>query len=148
MVLEGTLAALVADRAVQRVVDEQEFQHPVLGLTGPLGFGVNDHPGCTLEHARGLQSGAPACVDLNEAHSAHANRLHPTVVAEPRDVGTGALASLDQQFTRVGGHRLAVYLYLDDRVLHCVRAHEPASPAGTATATGMPSPRVIRASNS
>ena len=32
LVLEGALAALVAHRAVERVVDEQELEHPVLGL--------------------------------------------------------------------------------------------------------------------
>ena len=34
LVLQGALAALVADRAVQRVVDEQQLHHPVLGLLG------------------------------------------------------------------------------------------------------------------
>ncbi len=32
LVLERALAALVADRAVERVVDEEELEHPVLGL--------------------------------------------------------------------------------------------------------------------
>ena len=48
LVLQGAFAALIADRAIQRVVDEQEFHHAFLGATGNLGGVLSlDH------HARG-----------------------------------------------------------------------------------------------
>ena len=37
LVLQGAFAALVADWAIQRVVDQQEFHHAFLGATGNLG---------------------------------------------------------------------------------------------------------------
>ena len=43
-VLQRALAALVADRAVERVVDEQELDDRFLRLGHPLGLGVDDHP--------------------------------------------------------------------------------------------------------
>ena len=47
LVLQGAFAALIADRAVQRVVDEQEFHHAFLGATGNLGgaLGLHHHAG-------------------------------------------------------------------------------------------------------
>src|SRR3712207_6116920 len=42
-VLERALAALVADRAVERVVDEQELEHGVLRRVHALVLGVDDH---------------------------------------------------------------------------------------------------------
>ena len=43
LVLERALAALVADRAVERVVDEEELEDAVLGLLGDRGLGVDLH---------------------------------------------------------------------------------------------------------
>ena len=47
LVLQRAFAALVADRAVQRVVDQQQFHHAVLGLVGGLGgvLGAHHHVG-------------------------------------------------------------------------------------------------------
>src|SRR3712207_6204811 len=44
-VLERALAALVAHRAVQRVVLEQELEHPVLTVPRHLGVRADDHVG-------------------------------------------------------------------------------------------------------
>src|SRR5262245_45960548 len=42
-VLQLALAALVADRAVERVVDEQELHDALLGGHGLIGMGVDFH---------------------------------------------------------------------------------------------------------
>jgi hypothetical protein len=42
-ILQLALAALVADRAVQRVVDEQELHHRLLRLDGLVALGAHDH---------------------------------------------------------------------------------------------------------
>ena len=98
LVLQRALAALVADRAVERVVDEQELEDAVLRLLGDVGFGLDDHAVAHREHAARLQAGAAAGVDLDEAHTAHADRLHARVVAEPRDVDAVAFGGGDEQF--------------------------------------------------
>ena len=144
LVLQRALAALVADRTVQRVVDKEELKHAVLGLAGPFRLGVDDHPRGARQHARRLEGRPPAGVDLDQAHTAHAHWLHTRVVAEAGDVGAGALAGVDQQLAWASCHRLAVN---GDLHVLSLGTHEPASPGATAE-TGIESPRMILASNS
>ena len=59
-------------------------------------------PGGALDHAARLQRGAPAGVDLDEAHAAHADRVHPRVVAEARDVDAVPLGGVDDQLALAG----------------------------------------------
>ena len=116
LVLEGALAALVADRAVERVVHEQELEDAVLGLLRGLALGLHDHVGRHRDHAGRLERRATARVDVDDAHAAHAHRLHARVVAEARDVGAGALGGLDHELAGHGLDRRAV-----DREDHRVR---------------------------
>ncbi len=97
LVLQRALATLVAHRAVERVVGEQELEHAVLGLLDLLRGGVDDHALAGLDEAGRLQGGAPRALHLDQAHAAHADGLHPRVVAEAGDVGPGALGRGDQQ---------------------------------------------------
>ena len=72
-VLERALAALVADRAVERVVDEDELERRVLAL-GRLRGGLrraHDHPVLRGQGAAGLELRDP--LDLDEAHPAGAD---------------------------------------------------------------------------
>ena len=87
LVLQRALAALVAHRAVERVVDEQELEDAVLRLLGRPRDSVSTFmSGRHRDHARRLERRAAAGVDLDDAHPAHADRLHARVVAEARDV--------------------------------------------------------------
>ena len=67
-----------------------------------------DHAVAALDHAARLQRRAATGVDLDEAHAAHADRVHPRVVAEPGDVGAGALARVDEQLALLGDDLVAV----------------------------------------
>src|SRR5690348_9164639 len=67
-VLQGALAALVADRAVERMVDEQELDDPLLGLLDAVGLSVDDHAVLDRRRAAGLQ--LRDALDLDEAHAA------------------------------------------------------------------------------
>src|SRR5690606_19139092 len=80
----------------------------LLGLLGHLGLGLDDHVGGALEHARGLERRAAAGVDLDEAHPAHAHRLHPGVGAEARDVDAVALGRVDDELALARRHHGAV----------------------------------------
>ena len=102
LVLQRALAALVAHRAVERVVGQQELEHAVLGLLHLLRGGVDDHAVAGLDEAGRLQRGAARALHLDQAHAAHADGLHARVVAEARDVGPGPLRRGDQQLALLG----------------------------------------------
>ncbi len=96
LVLQVALAALVADRAVERVVDEQELHHPAAGVAHHLGVGVH-------HHALGDRPGAGGdrlrrrLLDLHQAHAAIAGNRQPVVIAEPRHLDARRLAGLQDR---------------------------------------------------
>ena len=55
LVLERALAALVAHGAVERVVDEEELEHPLLGLAHPVALGLDLHALADVDHAADAQ---------------------------------------------------------------------------------------------
>ena len=128
LILQRALAALVAHRAVERVVDEEELDHAPLGLAGHLGgvLRVDLHAG-----ADGLGAGrdglgalghdpvAPGPGDFDQALPARGDGLEQRVVAEARDPHADPLGGADDE--RPGGNRhlLAVDREVDelDRLL-------------------------------
>lgn len=92
VVLEIALASLIADGAVQRVVDQDELQHTAPGQTSGLRVRVHSHGGCDLRAARG--DGFGRLGDLDQTHSAVAGDLEPLVVAEPGNDDAVLLARL------------------------------------------------------
>ncbi len=119
LVLQVALAALVADRAVERVVDEQELHHPfarlldhgrasidLLGRAVAVGRQVVDAHG-----ARG--DGLGHADHLDEAHAAVAGDRQALVVAEARDLDARLLARLQQRDAVLDLDRLTV----DDELL-------------------------------
>ncbi len=149
LILERALAALVADRAIEGMVDEQELEDAVLGLLGDVGLGVDHHVVADGQHATGLQRRTATGVDLDDAHPAHTDRLHPRVVAESGDVDPGVLACVDQQRTRLGGDGLAVDRHGDglgrplDSGHAAPRSTSVVSDSPMATATGIRAGRVM-----
>ena len=103
LVLQRALAALVADRAVERVVDQQELHDPLLRLVGDRagGLGVDDHALGDRQRARGLRLREPAAVagvgDVDQALPAGAHGREQRVVAEPRDLDADLLGGPDHQ---------------------------------------------------
>ena len=67
------------------------------------------------------QRRAATGVDLDDAHAAHADRVHPRVVAEARDVGAVALGGVDDQFVGAGVDLDPVDGDLHGRLGGCVR---------------------------
>src|SRR5262249_20152653 len=109
-VLQRALTALVADGAVEWVVDEQELDDRILRLLHTVGLRVDHHAVADRGRARGLQLRHP--LDLDQAHAAGADRVaHLRLVAEDRDLdvallggvlehralGRGPLATVDHQ---------------------------------------------------
>ena len=97
LVLQRALSTLVADRAVERMVGEEQLDHRLLGRLGRRRIGLHLHVRSDGDHARRLQHRPAPGVDVDEAHPAHAHRVHPLVVAEPRDVDVVALGGGDDE---------------------------------------------------
>jgi hypothetical protein len=125
-VLERALAALVADRAVERVIDEQEFDDRVLRLLHPVGLGVDDHSVADRGRAGGLKLRHP--LDLDQAHPAGADRIAELrLVTEDRDLDVAHLGRVVEHHPLGGRHLAAV----DDQ------GHRVADLAGQATAPAL-----------
>ncbi|CAM3971119.1 hypothetical protein NORO109296_15625 [Nocardiopsis rhodophaea] len=108
LVLQRALAALVADGAVQRVVDQEELHDPALGLLRHRGgeVGLDDHPVHDGDGAGGLRFGHAAPVarvgDLDEALAAGPGGFEQRVVAEAGDLDSQQFGGADDQ--RALGH--------------------------------------------
>jgi hypothetical protein len=101
-VLQRTLAALVAHRAVERVVQEQDLEHGVLAFAGAVGVRVDHHAVGGRRGAGRLQLGH--AFDLDQAHAAGADRgAQPRLVAEHGHLDAGLSRRLDQRHAL--GHR-------------------------------------------
>src|SRR5206468_7633934 len=89
-VLQRALAALVADRAVERMVDKDELERRVLRLGGHRRGqrGLDDHPVGHGQRAGGLRLRRTG-LDLAETHAAGADRRPESrYVAEDGDLDT------------------------------------------------------------
>ncbi|MNN45937.1 hypothetical protein D3C81_1602940 [compost metagenome] len=84
-ILELAFAALIADRAVERVVDQQEFHHGLLGLDGLFRVREDLHARRHRRGAGGQRLGR--LLHLHQAHAAVRRDGEFAVVAEMRDVG-------------------------------------------------------------
>src|SRR6266536_2388271 len=97
-VLQRALAALVADRTVERVVDEDELERGVLGDARHLGGAcrLDDHPVLRRQRAAGLRlRGHP--LDLDQAFfSSDTATTEPGLVAEDGDLDPGRSGGLDE----------------------------------------------------
>src|SRR5690606_35585901 len=104
LVLQVALAALVADRAVQRVVDEQELHHPFAGLLHHRRVSEDFRQfavraGANITHAHGAGRGRlwRAALHLDQTHAAVAGNRQTLVETETRNLGPGFLARLQQR---------------------------------------------------
>ena len=134
-VLQRALAALVADRAVERVVDQEELEHRVLALAGAVGVRVHDHAVGDRRGAGGLQLGH--ALDLDQAHAAGADgRAQARLVAEHRHLDAGLGRRLDQRHALGHGHLAVVDGQRDGVGLD--RRHQPASSSSSSSSSLVP----------
>ncbi len=113
--LQAALAGLVADRAVERVVDQQELHHPFAGVDDFLGRGMNDHPlanrrvapdrqfRCEPDHRVAVAVELRLAVlvqcwqaDIDQAHPAIAGDRELGMVTIMRDLDPDRARRLDQ----------------------------------------------------
>ena len=105
-ILQLAFPTLVTDRAIQRVVDEQELHHRLLGLDGLLTLGAHNHA-----HGHGRGTGGHGLGRLFHFHQAHATAGRDgqlLVVAEMRDVGARLFGRMHDHAARWHFDLLAV----------------------------------------
>src|SRR4051794_2938526 len=131
-VLKRALAALVADRAVERVVHEQELDYRVLSLLDVVGGGVHHHPVLDRRGAGGLE--LRHALDLDEAHAARAHRLAQLgFVAEVGDLDVALLGGVHEHLALGRAHLAPVDL--EDDLARLGAGHLYAGPASTVAAS-------------
>ena len=118
-VLQFALAALVAHRAIERMIGQQKFQHALARFMHLRRAGAHDHAGHGDERARGLQLGR--FFDFDQAHAASRLQRKPREVAERRHFDAHAPRGFDHQRSRRDGHVAVVNLQRDVfRICHFV----------------------------
>jgi hypothetical protein len=118
-VLQLAFAALVADRAVERVVDEQELHHALLRLHRLVALGAHDHALRHRRRAGGHRLGR--FLDLDQAHAAVRCDRQLLVVAEVRDVGAALVGRVHHHAAFRNLNLLAVEFDFDHVMGHSKR---------------------------
>ncbi len=123
LVLQVTLAALIANRAIQRMVDQQEFHHPFTGLLDHRRFGRNDWRfaiGAGAQIAYTERTGSlrlwRAAFDFHKAHAAIAGDGQALVETEARHFRARLFTRLQQRISVRNFH----FLVVDDQLRHLV----------------------------
>src|ERR1700736_553818 len=106
LVLQRAFAALVTDRAVEWMVDQQELEHALLVLVDLLGGGLDRHALSHVDGAGRLQ--LRHLLDFDQAHAADGHRRHLRMRAEDWDVDADLLGGVEDQGALRYRHRLAV----------------------------------------
>ena len=139
LVLQRAFATLVANRAVERVARQEEFNHVLARSFYRLGGGADHQPiahgsrtcGLQLRHPANLRvavlvqqgfAGRAVFVDrphFYKAHTAHADRLHLGVVTKDRDIVPDPFGGIDQIAALGNVVRLIVDVNLD-RIRHSI----------------------------
>ena len=107
-ILQLAFAALIANRAIQWMVDQQKFHHRLLRFDGAFRFGAHHH---ALRHRRGAGRHRLGCFfDIHQTHAAIGGDAEFAVVAKMRNKSTGLLGRLNHHAAFSHLHGLAVDL--------------------------------------
>ena len=93
LVLQVAFAALIANRAIERVVDEQKFHHPFTRLFDHRAVGADDLTLGGGQRAAGLRLGRPGG-NLDQTHTAIARDAEAFMIAKTRNFFSGKFARL------------------------------------------------------
>src|ERR1700730_3738460 len=120
LVLQVAFAALVADRTVKRVIDEQEFHHAFAGLPDHGRLSMHDRRFALRSRTTVAHSPGAACHGLrranqfDETHATIAGDGEAFMETEAWNLRAGNLAGLEQRVFRRNVHLVAV----DDDFCH------------------------------
>ena len=115
-VLQLAFPALIADRAVQRVVDQQEFHGGALRADGLHRMREDLH---ALGHGRGAgRQRLGRLLHFDQAHAAVGRDRELLVIAESRDINPLAIGHAHDQFVLACLHRHPIDLDVDQLLAH------------------------------
>ena len=131
LVLQRALPALVAHRAVERVVDQQELDRALLALARDVAGQVRAHLHVGRAHGSAGHQRLRHALDLDHALAAGPDGVQQRVVAEARDdrpellggadherpLGDGDLLAVDGQRDLVVAHTDALRVVADGRAV-------------------------------
>ena len=109
--LQLAFAAAVADRTIERVIDEQKFAHRTLRFFDLGTRGRDDHSVSAGDRARRLQ--LRHLVDAHQTHAARRLHLEVLVITKRRNAVSVFAAHVDQRRALFGLDLDAVYRDLD-----------------------------------
>src|SRR3989338_7994429 len=110
-VLQLAFAALVANRTIQRVVDQQEFHHALLRLDGRFGMGMNLHAVGSRCRTGGQRFWR--LLHLDQTHAATGRDRQFLVVAEMRDMNARLVRRVHHRGTALDFYLLAINFNID-----------------------------------
>ena len=105
-ILQLALTALVANGAIQGVVDQQELHDRLLGLDGLVALGAHDH--ALRDRGRAGRQGFGGLFHFHQTHAAIGSNGKFLVVAKVRNVGASSLGRMHDHAARSNLHLLAV----------------------------------------
>ena len=106
-VLQLAFAALIADRAIERVVNQQEFHDRLLRLHSFIAGGAHDHAGTDRGRTSGQRLGR--LFHFDQAHAAVRCDRQFLVIAEVRNVGSQFVGGVHHHATSRDFDFFAVY---------------------------------------
>ena len=92
LVLQIALAALIANRAIQRMVNQQQFHNALAHFFDGRGIGGDDHAFANRHGARSDRLGC--ALHFDQAHATVTGNGQAFVITEARDFDADALARL------------------------------------------------------
>ena len=124
LVLQWALATLVADRAIERMISEQQLEHAFLGFLDAFGLGINNLALCNWRHARHHHHWTAWANNFNETLAAHAHRFHAWVITKARNEIVCAVGCRNDHLTFACSNDFAVdsdadRVWIDDWLWRC-----------------------------
>ena len=114
-ILQFAFTALVADRAIQRMVDEQKFHGAFLCIHGQFGTGKDFH---AIRHRGGAgRQRLGRFFHLHQAHAAIGGDGQMLVIAETRNIDARAIGHLDEHFALFRLQLSAIYFDIEHECL-------------------------------
>ena len=118
ILLQDTLAGLIADRAIEGVIDQDEFQHAFTGLFDLGRFGEDDH--AIGGDGRAGRHGLGHLLHLHQAHPAVGFHLEFRVITKIRYLNPQPFGGLDNIRPRIDCDVAIIDLHRRHRiVLNC-----------------------------